>query len=94
MSTMTKDSYTIGFFRSFDSTRATPPDAGQVADAPPAFPAFPKAKAPLVDADALRALAWLERGQPDAEIVYDDDVPRQTAAELREFRPASYIKKP
>ena len=42
------------------------------------------------DVDARRALAWLERGQPQGEIVYDDAVPRQDAAELAKFRPASY----
>jgi hypothetical protein len=46
-----------------------------------------------LDADALRALAWLKRGQPASEIVYDDDAPKQTDSELALFRPASYVRK-
>jgi hypothetical protein len=42
------------------------------------------------DADAQRALAWLERGKPQAEIVRDDAVPAQSKAGLEKFRPASY----
>lgn len=42
------------------------------------------------DADAQRALAWLERGKPQAEIVPDDAVPAQTQTDLKKFRPASY----
>jgi hypothetical protein len=42
------------------------------------------------DADAQRALAWLKRGKPQAEIVPDDAVPGQTQTDLKKFRPASY----
>ncbi len=42
------------------------------------------------DADAQRALAWLKRGKPQAEIVPDDAVPAQTQTDLKKFRPASY----
>ena len=42
------------------------------------------------DADAERAMAWLQRGMPQDEIVYDDAVPRQSATELAKFRPAGY----
>ena len=44
------------------------------------------------DADALRALAWLEAGA--IQTTTDDDaVPVQTKAELDRFRPASYRRK-
>jgi hypothetical protein len=42
------------------------------------------------DADAQRAVAWQDRGQPQAEIVFDDAVPKQTKANLARFRRASY----
>jgi hypothetical protein len=42
------------------------------------------------DADAERAMALLRRGKPQDEIVYDDSVPRQSDAEMAEFRPAAY----
>ena len=42
------------------------------------------------DADAQRALAWLERGKPQGEIVHDDAVPAQSQTGLEQFRPASY----
>jgi hypothetical protein len=42
------------------------------------------------DADPQRALAWLERGKPQAEITYDDAVPAQSKTDLNKFRPASY----
>jgi len=41
------------------------------------------------DADALRALAWLRRGKPEADVRPDDIAPAQTPAELAEFRKAS-----
>lgn len=43
------------------------------------------------DEDARDALAWLERGMPDDEIVYDDDAPRLTKEQLAEFEPASFV---
>lgn len=43
-----------------------------------------------MDADAVRALAWLKRGKPRAEIAHDDAVPSQTPADLKLFRKASY----
>lgn len=43
------------------------------------------------DADALDALAWMERGMPDEEIVYDEDAPRLTKEQLAEFRPARFV---
>lgn len=49
--------------------------------APPAAP---------LDADAERALAWLARGKPQADILYDDAVPPQTAADRDAFAKASY----
>jgi hypothetical protein len=45
------------------------------------------------DADAVRALAWLARGKPQAEIVHDNAAPRQTKADLAKFRQASYRRK-
>ena len=42
------------------------------------------------DADAQRALAWVQRGKPHAEIVFDDAVPQQSKADLKTFKPASY----
>jgi hypothetical protein len=42
------------------------------------------------DADAQRALAWLERGKPQAEITHDDALPAQSKTDLNKFRPASY----
>lgn len=50
----------------------------------------PQATDVPLDADAARALAWLDAGQPQAEIVYDEAVPRQSKADLAKFRPASY----
>jgi hypothetical protein len=42
------------------------------------------------DADAVRALAWLERGKPQAEIVHDEAVPKQNKTDLARFRRAAY----
>ena len=42
------------------------------------------------DADAQRALAWLQRGKPGKEVVFDDAVLAQSEADLGTFRPASY----
>ena len=42
------------------------------------------------DADARRALAWLARKKPQAEIVHDDAVPKQSKADLAKFRRISY----
>jgi hypothetical protein len=42
------------------------------------------------DADAQRALAWQDRGKPQAEIVFDDAVPKQTKSNQARFRRASY----
>jgi len=44
------------------------------------------------DAAAQRALAWLERGQPNAEIVFDETAPRQTPEELAQFEPESLCR--
>jgi hypothetical protein len=54
--------------------------------------AKPAAKAqPLpTDADAQRALAWVARGQPQAEITYDEAAPKQTEADLARFHPMAY----
>lgn len=49
-----------------------------------------KASATPTDADAQRALAWLARGKPQADIVHGDAVPSQGKADLAKFRPASY----
>ncbi len=38
----------------------------------------------------VKALAWVERGMPDAEITYDDHAPKLTAEQLAEFQPASF----
>jgi hypothetical protein len=46
------------------------------------------------DDAARRALAWLERGQPDAEIVFDEAAPKQTPEELAQFQRASLRRKP
>jgi hypothetical protein len=42
------------------------------------------------DADAQRALSWLARDKPQAEITRDDATPAQTQTDLKKFRPASY----
>lgn len=42
------------------------------------------------DADAQRALAWLERGKPRSELVPDEAVPAQSKVDLEKCRPASY----
>ncbi len=52
-----------------------------------------KAGAMPTDADAQRALAWLARGKPEAEIVHDDAAPAQDKADLAKFRPAFYRRK-
>ncbi len=44
------------------------------------------------DPAAQRALAWLSRGEPPEEIVYDDDAPKQTPEQIAEFRKAGYRK--
>jgi len=44
------------------------------------------------DAAAVRALAWLARGEPEHEIIYDEAAPKQTPEELAAFRKASYRK--
>ena len=49
-----------------------------------------KADAVPSDADAQRALAWLARKKPQAEIVHDDAVPKQSKADLAKFRRISY----
>jgi hypothetical protein len=41
------------------------------------------------DADAQRALAWLARDTPQADIVRDDATPVQSPADLNRFRPAA-----
>ncbi len=43
------------------------------------------------DAEARNALAWLARGMPDDEIVYDDNAPRLTKEQLAQFEPASLV---
>ena len=43
------------------------------------------------DAAALDALAWMERGMPDGEIVYDEDTPRLSKEQLAEFKPARFV---
>lgn len=50
----------------------------------------PAAKLPQ-DAAALDAVAWMERGMPDEEIVYDEDAPRLTKEQLAEFKPARFV---
>jgi hypothetical protein len=50
--------------------------------------------APSLDADAIRALAWLARGEPENEIVFDEAAPKQTPEELALFEPFSYVRKP
>ncbi len=42
------------------------------------------------DADAQRVLAWLKRGKPGKEVVFDDAVPAQSEADLAKFRATSY----
>ncbi len=56
-------------------------------------PSAPADAEPL-DADALRALAWLARGEPESEIVFDEIAPRQTTEELAQFKPHSYVREP
>jgi hypothetical protein len=58
-------------------------DAEQTASAPNAVP---------TDDAALRALAWLDRGQPDAEVVYDETVPKQTPQDLKHFERRRLVK--
>jgi hypothetical protein len=45
-----------------------------------------------LDPAAARALAWLARGEPQDDIVYDEAAPRQTPEELAAFRKAGYRK--
>jgi hypothetical protein len=45
------------------------------------------------DDAARRALAWIERGQPDSEIVFDEEAPKQTPEELAQFKSASLRRK-
>lgn len=52
--------------------------------------ASPDKAAIPADPAAQRALAWLSRGEPREEIVYDDDAPKQTPELLAEFRRAGY----
>jgi hypothetical protein len=42
------------------------------------------------DADAQRALAWLERRHPQVAIVRDEAVPIQTPTGLKKFQPVSF----
>ena len=65
-------------------------------DGPAVFrPLKAPAKAPAVptDADAQRALEWLARGKPQADIVHDHTAPAQDKSDLAKFRPASYRRK-
>lgn len=50
---------------------------------------FPTDEEVPTDPAALRALAWLDRGQPQEEIIYDEDSPKQSPKELGLFRRAS-----
>jgi len=40
------------------------------------------------DPSAERALAWHSRGEPQGEIAYDDDAPKQKPKQLAKFRNA------
>ncbi|MBF0332100.1 MAG: hypothetical protein HQL38_20180 [Alphaproteobacteria bacterium] len=44
---------------------------------------------PLAAARA-KAVAWVRRGMPDDEIVYDEQAPKLTEEQLEEFEPASF----
>jgi len=50
----------------------------------------PAARPLTADDAARRALAWLQREMPDSDIAYDDLAPRQSEADLSNFRPASF----
>lgn len=45
-----------------------------------------KASAVVETSDTLALKAWVERGMPEQEIVYDEDVPKLTPEQLEEFR--------
>jgi len=45
-----------------------------------------------LEATRVKALAWVERGSPDAEIVYDDQAPELTAEQLAEFQALTAAK--
>ena len=52
---------------------------------PPTAPPSPD----LTDPAVAHALAWVSRGMPEGEIVYDDDAPKLTQEQLAEFEPAA-----
>lgn len=67
---------------SLDASAAAKPRARRL----PSAASFPKGGEVPTDPGALQALAWLDRGQPQGEILYDEDSPKQTREELAQFR--------
>jgi len=45
---------------------------------------------PQPDQDALDALDFAARGQPEAEIGYSEDAPKLSKEQLAQFEPASF----
>ncbi len=81
--------------RRTSSSANTPDQEPGRADRGIAKPAH-KLKVLPSDADARRAMEWMKRAQPQAEVVYDEVAPKQTWEELARFRPVPYrrSKKP
>ena len=48
--------------------------------------------APTLDRDALKALAWVERGMPDEKVGYAPDTPKLSDTQLKPFEPASHVR--
>lgn len=44
---------------------------------------------PALEQARAKARAWVARGMPDGDIVYDENVPKLTEAQLAEFKSAS-----
>ncbi len=63
---------------------------------PPAKPAVgpgePDAPKPTLDRDALDARAWIDSGMPDHQVGYGPDAPKMTPKQVRQFKPASYVR--
>ena len=42
--------------------------------------------------DALKTLAWVERGMPDEKVGYAPDTPKLSDTQLKPFEPASHVR--
>jgi hypothetical protein len=45
-----------------------------------------------LDRDALDARAWIDSGMPDHQVGYGPDAPKMTPKQVRQFKPASYVR--